>query len=58
MEEEELEVVWTGDMPLLPPREQRPHFTYVEPKRKYTFKKDKQAPASAEADADEEYEDD
>lgn len=37
-EDDDLEVVWTGDMPLLAPRDQRPHFTYVEPRRKYNKK--------------------
>lgn len=30
---EKLEVVWTGDMELLPPREQRPDPTWVAPKK-------------------------
>lgn len=40
MDDEELIVVWSGKMELLPPRDQRPDPTWAAPKRKYN----KQAP--------------
>ena len=37
-QKDELEVVWSGKDELLPPRDQKPNFTWVAPKRKYTRK--------------------
>lgn len=36
-EEEELEVVWDGKDPLLPPRSQHPDDTWTAPKRSYKW---------------------
>ncbi len=41
--EEELEVVWSGGMELLPPRDQRPDPTWTPPKRLYNRKRKKEA---------------
>ena len=32
-DDDEYEVVWSGRDPLLPPRESKPHYTWVEPRR-------------------------
>ena len=52
-EEDDLEVVWSGGMELLPPRDQRPDPTWLAPKRKYTKKVDNPSEQGETEESDE-----